>query len=134
MFPRQGPIATELLNSRLQMLSIFTPRPQTNVSHSTIMGPKKASGSVDKPRSKSSPPTGLKAIYLILYNSISALLWTVVLGRTVLIAARYGTSNVYTGAGEFTKWTQTLAGLEVLHAAIGNSSSTTPFSSTVTTS
>lgn len=71
-------------------------------------------------RSKSSP-TGPKAVYLILYNAISALLWSVVLGRTVLIAAIHGPGQVYTGAGEFTKWTQTLAGLEVLHAAIGKS-------------
>lgn len=98
------------------------------------MAPKKASDGVDKPRAKPSPPTGLKALYLILYNSISALLWTVVLGRTVLIAARYGTSNVYTGAGEFTKWTQTLAGLEVLHAAIGNPNSSTPVPQSITTS
>lgn len=60
-----------------------------------------------------------KTLYLTLYNLISALLWSVVLGRTLLIAGIYGHDEVYAGVGSFTKWTQTLAGLEVLHAAIG---------------
>lgn len=64
-------------------------------------------------------PSAAKTTYLILYNSISALLWSVVLGRTLLIASIHGYESVYTGAGNFTKWTQTLAGLEILHAATG---------------
>ncbi|KAF2719773.1 PTPLA-domain-containing protein [Polychaeton citri CBS 116435] len=60
-----------------------------------------------------------KQIYLILYNTISAFLWLVVLGRTVSISAIHGPKHVYLGAGNFTKWTQTLAALEVLHAATG---------------
>ncbi|KAF2161324.1 hypothetical protein M409DRAFT_28361 [Zasmidium cellare ATCC 36951] len=68
---------------------------------------------------KKSAPSGAKAGYLILYNSVSALLWSVVLGRVVLILALHGYQAVYLGTGEFTKWTQTLAALEVLHAAIG---------------
>lgn len=69
-----------------------------------------------RPRRKES---SLKALYLILYNSISALLWSVVLGRTVLIGGIHGWESVFLGTGEFVKWTQTLAGLEVLHAATG---------------
>lgn len=68
---------------------------------------------------KKSAPSGAKAGYLILYNSVSALLWSVVLGRTVLILTLHGYQAVYLGTGQFTKWTQTLAALEVLHAAIG---------------
>ncbi|CZT23480.1 related to protein tyrosine phosphatase-like protein (putative anti-phosphatase); pepino protein; pasticcino protein pas2 [Ramularia collo-cygni] len=72
--------------------------------------------SAQSPKQRTSPA---KTTYLILYNSISALLWSVVLGRVLLIASIHGYASVYTGAGNFTKWTQTLAGLEVLHAATG---------------
>ena len=68
---------------------------------------------------KSRPATGPKAVYLILYNAISASLWAIVLARTVRIATVQGWEDVYAGVGEWTKWTQTLAGLEVLHAALG---------------
>ena len=64
-------------------------------------------------------PPSYRALYLILYNSISAFLWLVVLGRVLSIATVHGYHQVYTGTGRWTKWTQTLAGLEVLHAAIG---------------
>lgn len=69
-------------------------------------------------RSKGSP-SGPKNVYLILYNAISALLWGVVLGRVLLIAPLHGYRNVYTGVGEFTKWTQTLAVLEIAHSLLG---------------
>lgn len=68
-------------------------------------------------RSKESSP--LKTGYLILYNFISAILWGTVLGRVLLVGAVHGTSNVYLGVGQFAKWTQTLAILEVVHAALG---------------
>ena len=64
-------------------------------------------------------PPSYRTLYLILYNSVSALLWTVVLGRMLSITAVHGYRGVHTGTGEWTKWTQTLAGLEVLHAAVG---------------
>ncbi|KAF7189134.1 putative very-long-chain (3R)-3-hydroxyacyl-CoA dehydratase, partial [Pseudocercospora fuligena] len=64
-------------------------------------------------------PSNPKTAYLILYNSISALLWTVVLGRVLLIASLHGYQSVFAGTANFTRWTQTLAGLEVVHAAIG---------------
>lgn len=70
-------------------------------------------------RSPKSAPSPAKTTYLILYNSVSALLWTVVLGRVLLIGSIHGYKSVFLGTGEFTKWTQTLAGLEVLHAATG---------------
>ncbi|KAK5137322.1 hypothetical protein LTR08_000292 [Meristemomyces frigidus] len=64
-------------------------------------------------------PPSYRTLYLILYNSVSALLWSVVLGYVLSIATVHGYRGVYTGTGQWTKWTQTLAGLEVLHAAIG---------------
>ncbi|KAK8220140.1 hypothetical protein M8818_000556 [Zalaria obscura] len=68
------------------------------------------------PRASSSP---LKTTYLALYNFVSAILWSTVLGRVLVISAIHGTRMVYPGVGEFTKWTQTLACLEILHAAVG---------------
>ena len=57
--------------------------------------------------------------YLIFYNLISALLWIAVLGRVVLLVPLVGFQNVYGGVGEFTKWTQTVAVMEILHSAFG---------------
>lgn len=71
-------------------------------------------------------PPSYRSLYLILYNSISAILWSAVLGRVLLIAPLHGYRNVYAGVGEYTKWTQTLAMLEVLHAAIGAKTRSSP--------
>ncbi|KAI9744789.1 MAG: hypothetical protein M1818_001714 [Claussenomyces sp. TS43310] len=60
-----------------------------------------------------------KTQYLILYNFVSAVLWLVVLGRVVLLIPLVGFGRVYGGVGQFTKWTQTLALMEVVHAAAG---------------
>ena len=68
-----------------------------------------------KPLQSSSPKTQ----YLILYNFVSALLWLVVLGRVVLLVPLVGFGRTYAGVGRFTKWTQTAALLEVIHAASG---------------
>lgn len=76
------------------------------------------SASAEARRSRTSTPV---QIYLILYNFISAILWSTILGRVILITAIHGTGMVYLGVGQFTKWTQTLALLEVVHAAIGRS-------------
>lgn len=69
-----------------------------------------------KPKSK---PSVLKTAYLVLYNFVSAILWSTVLGRTLLVATLHGYGRVFLGVGEFAKWTQTLALLEVAHAALG---------------
>lgn len=60
-----------------------------------------------------------RSLYLIFYNFVSAILWSAVLGRVLLIWMIHGTPYVYDGVGSFTKWTQTLAGLEVLHSVLG---------------
>lgn len=72
-----------------------------------------------KPLQSSSPRTQ----YLILYNFASAILWLAVLGRVVLLVPMVGFGSVYRGVGEFTKWTQTMALLEVVHALTGSSPS-----------
>ncbi|KAL9603082.1 MAG: hypothetical protein Q9219_001447 [cf. Caloplaca sp. 3 TL-2023] len=57
--------------------------------------------------------------YLSAYNSVCALLWFSILGRVLLIVPITGIESVYDGAGDFTKWTQTVAVLEILHSAFG---------------
>lgn len=65
---------------------------------------------------KSSP---IKTGYLVLYNAVSTILWATILGRVLLVSSVHGTRYVFPAVGEFAKWTQTLALLEVVHAAVG---------------
>lgn len=57
--------------------------------------------------------------YLIAYNLVCAILWTAVLGRVILLIPLVGFENVVGGVGEFVRWTQTLALLEIVHSVIG---------------
>lgn len=57
--------------------------------------------------------------YLIIYNVVCVTLWVAVLGRVLLLVPLVGFENVYGGVGNFVKWTQTLAVLEVVHSALG---------------
>ena len=57
--------------------------------------------------------------YLIAYNLICAVLWAAILGRVILLVPLVGFDNVAGGVGEFAKWTQTLAVLEIVHSALG---------------
>lgn len=63
----------------------------------------------------------VKRTYLVGYNALSAALWAVVLYRTARVLATTGgrAEAVYPAVGEWTKWTQTLAGLEVVHSVLG---------------
>lgn len=70
-------------------------------------------------RSRSNPNQLLQTQYLVGYNLVCAVLWTAVLGRVILLVPLVGFGNVYGGVGEFTKWTQTLALLEIVHSASG---------------
>lgn len=79
--------------------------------------PPSASIPTTTPRSPSA--NRAKTVYLIGYNFVSAVLWLAVLGRVALITPLAGTQVVYRGTGDFAKWTQTLAGLEVLHSVFG---------------
>ena len=57
--------------------------------------------------------------YLQIYNLLSSLAWAIVLGRVVLLVPLVGFEHVHGGAGTWLRWTQTTAGLEVLHALTG---------------
>ena len=75
--------------------------------------------------STSKSPSPLKTTYLVLYNFVSVVLWLTVLGRVVSISSLMGsTEMVFKTASEFTKWTQTLSILEIVHSALGESNQT----------
>ncbi|KAI5465667.1 tyrosine phosphatase-like protein [Mariannaea sp. PMI_226] len=78
-----------------------------------------ASSTSSQPSTQKRQPSSLNKIYLILYNFLSAVAWSVVLGRTISLLASHGPEAVYLGAGEWTKWTQTVAGMEILHSILG---------------
>ena len=65
------------------------------------------------------PASAAKTTYLVLYNFASAVAWATVLGRAFLLYNLRGPRFVYTGVGEWTKWTQTVAALEILHSLLG---------------
>ncbi|KAF3770377.1 PTPLA-domain-containing protein [Cryphonectria parasitica EP155] len=67
----------------------------------------------------SKPMSSVKRTYLVAYNALSAALWSVVLVTTAQTLASTGPKAVYPAVGEWTKWTQTLAGLEVVHSVLG---------------
>ncbi|CAM1505310.1 Fc.00g109470.m01.CDS01 [Cosmosporella sp. VM-42] len=75
-----------------------------------------ATAATTKPKRQQS---ALNKGYLILYNALSAVAWSVVLGRTIALYRTHGPQFVYLGVGEWTKWTQTVAGMEVLHSLFG---------------
>ncbi|KAI1810975.1 tyrosine phosphatase-like protein [Poronia punctata] len=72
--------------------------------------------STSKPPRKSSP---IKTTYLVLYNALSAVLWATVLVRIVGVNVKYSRHFAYLAVGDFCKWTQTLAGMEVFHSLFG---------------
>lgn len=81
-----------------------------------------ASSSSSTTSSSSDPkpvPPKWKTLYLILYNFLSATLWSAVLGRVLLIAYLHGAWRVYLGVGDLVRGVQTLAGLEVVHSLLG---------------
>lgn len=68
----------------------------------------------------------LKNGYLILYNTLSCFAWAVVLGRTLGTFFLHGPAFVPLTVGEWTQWTQTMAGLEVLHSLFGTVPNASP--------
>ena len=111
-----------ILNTSPFPTSISTPAIALNPGlriESAAMDDQGKADVVRKPSPKPLQSSSLKTQYLILYNFVSALLWLVVLGRVVLLIPLVGFGRVYPGAGRFTKWTQTLALLEVVHSATG---------------
>lgn len=73
----------------------------------------------DKPKTAAKQASPLKDAYLILYNFASAVAWSVVLGRTLAVLYLRGPVAVYAVVGEWTKWTQTVAIMEILHSLLG---------------
>jgi very-long-chain (3R)-3-hydroxyacyl-CoA dehydratase len=73
----------------------------------------------DQTKKPARQPSPLKNGYLILYNFASAIAWTVVLGRTLVLLHLGRPGAVYPSVGEWTKWTQTMAVVEVLHSLLG---------------
>lgn len=65
------------------------------------------------------PMSSAKRTYLVAYNALSAALWSVVLVRTAQTLSAQGPAAVYPAVGVWTKWTQTLAGLEIVHSVLG---------------
>ncbi|KAL4810388.1 tyrosine phosphatase-like protein [Aspergillus unguis] len=73
-----------------------------------------------------SSQSSVSKIYLFLYNTLSSLLWLRIL-LTVLASFLYPTSNsdfnlaesIYTALEPQVRWTQTIAIIEILHAATG---------------
>lgn len=81
-----------------------------------------ADSSKNAPKEAKKGPSGLKLVYLITYNLVSTVAWLVLLACTVSVNGMEGPSFVYPEIGDWVRWTQTLAGLEILHAALGMSS------------
>jgi very-long-chain (3R)-3-hydroxyacyl-CoA dehydratase len=82
------------------------------------------------PKTTSAPPSALKRLYLTLYNGVSCGLWAVILFRVVSVLVENYTKQPFLGivkrkenawyeTGEFVKWVQTAALLEVVHSLVG---------------
>ncbi|MCJ1296600.1 hypothetical protein MMC34_008166 [Xylographa carneopallida] len=67
----------------------------------------------------STPSPSLRKQYLTFYNALSALLWTILLLRVLILLPLAGHRQIHTHVGQSAKWTQTLAVLEILHSAFG---------------
>lgn len=61
----------------------------------------------------------LKKAYLGLYNSLSAVLWSVVLGRVATVVYLRGPALVPLVINDWARYTQTLALMEIVHALTG---------------
>lgn len=62
-------------------------------------------------------PSTLASRYLALYNTVSAILRTYILARTVYLWSTSGHTAVFDELNVVTRWAETVAGLEVLHSA-----------------
>jgi very-long-chain (3R)-3-hydroxyacyl-CoA dehydratase len=57
--------------------------------------------------------------YLVLYNTLSALLRAFVLARTIYLWAAFGTTTVWAELHVLARWAETVTVVEVIHAAAG---------------
>ena len=62
--------------------------------------------------------------YLTGYNALNALLWSLVLTRTLttFLSTSFDPSAIYPSVGEFTRWTQTIIVLDFVHVLFGGGS------------
>jgi len=74
--------------------------------------------STSRPQLPAGRQSTVKNAYLTFYNFASAVLWTAVLARTVTNLDK-NAGSVYAVQGEYVKWVQTLALVEVLHSLFG---------------
>lgn len=65
--------------------------------------------------------SSLRTSYLVVYNTINALLWVYIFSSIVLSPFQ-SPQTTYATLEPWTRWTQTIAILEILHAALGKSS------------
>lgn len=63
----------------------------------------------------------LRTGYLVLYNALSSAAWSIVLYHTITAWRNKGHESVFFEVGEWTRWTQTAAAMEVVHSLLGNS-------------
>lgn len=64
--------------------------------------------------------SGTKREYLLFYNTVCAALWLHILVTVIFtLASSPEVSAVYTSVEPWTRWTQTLAIAEIIHAACG---------------
>lgn len=125
---RRNPSQSESSISQVPIRSSKSQQVDPQFSDHNILPLYKARGMASSMSSKSSTQVAhrqsktwqvRKQQYLILYNLVSGFLWFVVLARTVSILSIGGPKYVHEEVGEFTKWTQSLALLEIVHSAVG---------------
>lgn len=75
----------------------------------------KTPGNVSVPK----PKGGFKKTYLIAFNTVSVIAWLTVFWRGAFAYQQKGYAGVHGELGEFWKWTQTLAVMEVIHSLVG---------------
>jgi len=92
-------------------------------SHCPISHPScrsQSTGNMSPKSSKPTPSSSAKTAYLTAYNGISCILWATILGRTVNTLVTTGDYNsLYGYTGEFVKWSQTAAMMEIAHSLFG---------------
>jgi len=111
-------------------MSSTVPTVQPQPAHKATVGARSS-------RASSQPSkNSAKQLYLAVYNSVSFLLWAALLARVLITAVSsarskgflsnahataFGSSvgKVYTTNGDYAKWIQTLALVEVVHVLVG---------------
>jgi hypothetical protein len=75
-----------------------------------------------KPRPAKPAASSANKAYLTLYNAVSCGLWATILYRTITIVGTEGNYGALFGeTGEFVKWAQSAAMMEIVHSLLGES-------------